>query len=108
MKIGKQTLNKKTNHVKTVPQVRPTKFASYRDSLQNGVSCKCIQLSPLFFAWEYIWARQFDLLGLNSAGFGLAGFGSVGLGLTGLGLVGLGLAGLGSAGLGSPCLGFEF
>ena len=108
MKLGKQTLNKKTNHVKTVLQVQTAKFASYRDSLQNGVSCKCIQPSPLFFAWEYISARQFDLSGLGSAGFGLAGFGLVGLGLTGLGLAGLALAGLGSAGLGSPCLGFEF
>ena len=38
MKLGRQTLNKKTTHIKSVPQVRPAKFASYRDSLENGIS----------------------------------------------------------------------
>ena len=38
MKLGEQTLNKKTIPIKPVPQVRPAKFPSYRDSLEKLVS----------------------------------------------------------------------
>ena len=37
MKLAGYTLNEKATYIKSVLQVRPAKFASFRDSLENGI-----------------------------------------------------------------------
>ena len=53
MKLGRKTLNNKTIHIESVPQV-------LLKNCKNGISQERFELAPLFFAWKCIRVRHLD------------------------------------------------